>query len=481
MLRPRPKAGRQLGKRRASFSSIWWRLFCVSVSMARANNIVPYSQTDDALFLSEFETLTADSHVAMLPQDLHEECASGSAGQELAVDLPSITVRSGEVSAADLMELCGVSSVCIVPPGSTLRMTSSINVAALVIEGILLWDDSTQSMDDQWLCAGYVAIERDGQFNLNVVQSRAWVYIKNNGEQHDILGSRAFGSVGGYIRVRGKPLQRTFSLLALPADRGATNIQLLHDPVAMGWVVGDRIAIAPTTSGSGGTADARTITAIDSSGTLTLSSPTTQAFEATLLPDALRSAEVVLLTRNVIITGDDFSHEGGKTIGLHTVGMYSGTIQIEHARIEKCGQRGILGKYCLHFHLLRDCADCRFVGNAVEFGMQRGIVIHGTHRSTVQSNVIYDVRGASIYIEDGNERDNRLLYNVAICPWSREGPKRGCTVPGTDNNEADTSLNQAGMWCVREHVSSVRAGAHASTLYPCRSHNVALSCAGHSL
>jgi hypothetical protein len=42
--------------------------------------------------------------------------------------------------------------------------------------------------------------------------------------------------------------------------------------------------------------------------------------------------------------------------------------------------------------------------------------------------------------------DNRVMYNVAICPWAREGPQRGCTIPGTDNSEADTSDNQAGLW-----------------------------------
>ena len=57
--------------------------------------------------------------------------------------------------------------------------------------------------------------------------------------------------------------------------------------------------------------------------------------------------------------------------------------------------------------------------------MQRGIVIHGTHESTVARNVVYDVRGASLYIEDGNEFDNRLLHNVAVCPWPRaEGHER---------------------------------------------------------
>lgn len=49
-------------------------------------------------------------------------------------------------------------------------------------------------------------------------------------------------------------------------------------------------------------------------------------------------------------------------------------------------------------------------------------------------------------MEDGNEMYNRILYNVAICPWAKSGEKRGCTIPGTDNDQADTTLNQSGLW-----------------------------------
>jgi hypothetical protein len=133
-------------------------------------------------------------------------------------------------------------------------------------------------------------------------------------------------------------------------------------------------------------------------------------------------------------------------MGLHVIHKYAGEMSITHTRVEKCGQRGVLGKYCLHFHLMGSCPGCSFVGNAIEYGHQRGIVVHGTHQALVADNVLSDVRGAGIYVEDGNELSNRFLYNVVICPWSREGPLKSCTVPGTDNDQADTSLNHAGLW-----------------------------------
>ena len=83
---------------------------------------------------------------------------------------------------------------------------------------------------------------------------------------------------------------------------------------------------------------------------------------------ALRSAEVVNLSRNVVITGDDFVHVGcdptlleaveGEqtstmgckcasfrskcTVGMHTAMMNGGSARIQNTRIERCGQRGEL-------------------------------------------------------------------------------------------------------------------------------------------
>ena len=85
-------------------------------------------------------------------------------------------------------------------------------------------------------------------------------------------------------------------------------------------------------------------------------------------------------------------------------------------------------------------------GNAIENSQQRGIIVHGTHLSTVQDNVMSDVRGTGIFIQDGNEMYNKILYNVIICPSPKDGPIGGCTVPGTDNGNADTTINQSGLW-----------------------------------
>ena len=56
------------------------------------------------------------------------------------------------------------------------------------------------------------------------------------------------------------------------------------------------------------------------------------------------------------------------TLGLHTIAIGVGSVlSFKYIRVEKCGQRGILGKYCIHLHWMQKCKDCKIIGNAVKF------------------------------------------------------------------------------------------------------------------
>lgn len=117
------------------------------------------------------------------------------------------------------------------------------------------------------------------------------------------------------------------------------------------------------------------------------------------------------------------------------------------SQIDVMKRTGIEGKYCLHFHHMEDCPDCLFKDNAIESSQQRGIIVHGTHNSRLEGNVLYNVRGAGIYIEDGNEMWNTLEYNVVICPFPfSDQTYHGCTVPGTSNRVSDTKDNHSAFF-----------------------------------
>ena len=137
--------------------------------------------------------------------------------------------------------------------------------------------------------------------------------------------------------------------------------------------VGDRIGIAPTQQRATGSGEDFTITVIDDKGVITLDGTTQYQHDATFVGPqegqahpALMSAEVVNLSRNIVISGDDFKHipcdnslpeavEGEQTstqgckcasvrnrctVGLHTAVMHGGTAKIQNTRVERCGQRG---------------------------------------------------------------------------------------------------------------------------------------------
>ncbi|GMH71242.1 hypothetical protein TL16_g05599 [Triparma laevis f. inornata] len=437
----------------------------------------------EAEFLDAYETIIGDSYSKASqtdPTSLLSSCAAQGTLSESSQTTHTITA---DKSSSSLTSVCGADCVLTVPAGTTLTINSNLNVAAMEVGGSVIWEQTANS--EQFLCAGYIGVTGSFTMNLQSSSKTAYVYIKNNGLKHFLLGSRALGAYQNdesqppaVLEINGNEMRRTWSLLSTPLMTGSSAMTLMHDPAEMGWRTGDRILISPTQrSGSQGEAEAFTITSI-AGNTIQLDNPTQQDFEATFKARnglvATKSAEVINLSRNLVITGDEFenvacddslsddfgegvSSEGCMctsirstcTVGLHTIASKNSILKLQNTRLERCGQRGIAGKYCAHMHRLSESPNSVIHNNAFEHSMQRGVVIHGTHRSTVSHNVFSDVRGAAMYIEDGNEMLNNLEYNVAICPWKLgDSEKYGCTIPGTSNGEADTSLNQAGVWAL---------------------------------
>lgn len=362
-----------------------------------------YNHGDETNYLANFDQMIASSYAAiddggLAPQGLISQCKDRqildfSFAVETIVqpDDPS----TGIVSASSVQDQCstGNPNICIVPSGVKLLMTSSLVVDALVVQGHLFWRDVDQvQVGDQWLCAGFVAMESEGRFIMNVQDAAktSWIYIMDNGAIHPIGGSRYFGGVashddttsnGPVVKIKGRTLSRTWSLLSAPFATGQSTLKLLHSPLRMGWQVGDRVGISSTAPSSAGTGQTFTITALDDSGEVTVDGTSDQDHRADFYPPtkqgeidssdpyaaAILSAEVVNLSRNIIITGDDYRHvpcdaglpeavsgeqtstQGCRcatfrtkcTVGLHTAQMHAGSMSIQSVRVEKCGQRGI--------------------------------------------------------------------------------------------------------------------------------------------
>ena len=125
---------------------------------ARVNSYEPFAQNDESAYLGSFDTLIKDSYSAPLPNDLKTACKNKN-----LVSATAKTITSS-MTATQLQTFCGLDTICTIPAGFTVTMNSNLNLAALVVKGTLLWTDVTQFSNEQWLCAGYIAVRN---FNTN--------------------------------------------------------------------------------------------------------------------------------------------------------------------------------------------------------------------------------------------------------------------------------------------------------------------------
>ena len=99
--------------------------------------------------------------------------------------------------------------------------------------------------------------------------------------------------------------------------------------------------------------------------------------------------------------------------GGHIMITRSGKAQVQGIELFRMGQTNVLGRYPMHFHLLKNCPSCYFRDSSIHRSYYRCISVHGTNQATVSENVAYDVIGFCYYLEDGVEEDNTLSFNLA--------------------------------------------------------------------
>ena len=59
-------------------------------------------------------------------------------------------------------------------------------------------------------------------------------------------------------------------------------------------------------------------------------------------------------------------------------------------------------------------------------------VLKGTHNLTVEANVVYDIMGGAIFIEDGIETNNLIQYNLAVFVRQSTSLLNDDVTPGND-------------------------------------------------
>jgi hypothetical protein len=234
---------------------------------------------------------------------------------------------------------------------------------------------------------------------------------------------------GGRMDFHGAPLSRTWVKLGATAKKGEDTVTLA-EPVT-GWKVGDRVILTATrlTYRPADAAEERTIRAIDGAR-LTLNQPLTDDHQG----DGLHRGEVANLSRTVVVESADANGERG-----HTMYHRDSVGSISYAEFRHLGKKGVLGRYAIHFHLVRDTMrGSSVVGASVWDSHNRWVTIHGTDYLVVRDCVGYQSIGHGFFMEDATEQYNVLDRNLAV--QARRGKPLPKQVLAFDANEG------AGFW-----------------------------------
>jgi len=352
-------------------------------------------------------------------------------------------------------------TIVVIDNGKTVYFdtTTPILKAIVIDNGSLIFDDT----QDVALNVEYIVIVNGGRFQVgtesNPYQHRAVItmYGHLRSIELPIFGAKVLALRDGTVDMHGKPMNLMWTHLATTAYNGSSTITLLQ-PV--NWPVGSQIII-PSTGDylSQKENEKRTITAISSNGTvLTLNAPltwthlgVTKQFGSTTIQ--LR-AEVGLLSHNIVFQGsvtetwnqtieacpqgfnpDEhaiqtcFLGRYGEEIGSDQFGasiMASGdmeatsgdlqpvVLRLSNIEVFNGGQAFRLGRYPVHFHMNGNMSKSYIKSSSIHQTYNRAVNIHASHYVTVENNVIYNIMGGAMFLEDGVEIGNVLRGNLAV-------------------------------------------------------------------
>jgi hypothetical protein len=258
---------------------------------------------------------------------------------------------------------------------------------------------------------------------------------------------------GGRWDVHGAPMDRTWVKLGATAHAGEESVTLAEDP--HGWRPGDRVLLTASYADDFRPAgrpkvdsETRVIASVDGKR-IRLDEPLAGDHVAA----GAETVEVANLSRNVVIESADPDGVRG-----HTMYRRNSSGGISYAEFRHLGKEGMLGKYPIHFHLVRDSMrGTGVVGASIWDSKNRFMAVHGTDYLLVRDCVGYRCLGHGYFLEDATEQYNVFDRNLAV--QAMPGKKLPDQVLDFDNNEG------AGFWWANGRNTFTRNVACENGLY----------------
>jgi cell migration-inducing and hyaluronan-binding protein len=298
----------------------------------------------------------------------------------------------------------------VIPADRTIRLDMSPPpLASLTIHGALVFGDTDLELTAGWiLVTGTLRVGTSSE----PFEHRATITLTGSSDGPNIMGmgNRVLGVAGGTLDLHGEP-RAGWTRLASSAPAGATQLELV---TSMPWRAGDKVVIA---SSDFDPRHAEVATVVSRSGSsVALAQPLAYAHYGELQTIAGRTlderAEVGLLTRNVVIQGDSATSVVAG-YGGHMMGM-GGTLRVEGVELHFMGQKGLMARYPMHWHMMGPVDGQYFAGSSVWKSFNRCVTVHGTNNARVADNVCYDNLGHGYFLEDGSETGNLLEGNLGL-------------------------------------------------------------------
>ena len=334
-----------------------------------------------------------------------------------------------------------------IPEGRTVLLdVSPPPLASLSLEGALVFDEADLDLTAGWITvAGTLRIGT----STEPFQHRATITLTGSPDGPDVMamGNRMLGVAGGTLDLHGEP-RAGWTRLAATAPAGATQLVLESAPE---WRAGDKLVVASTDFDP---SRAEVVTVTERSGpVVTLGQPLAFLHYGEPQTVAGRTvderAEVGLLTRNIVIQGDSATSAAG--YGGHIIGM-GGTLRVEGVELHFMGQKGLMARYPMHWHMMGPVDGQYFARSSVWKSFNRCVTVHGTSNARVEGNVCYDHLGHGYFLEDGVETGNLIADNLGA----------GTKVTAAGEGVLPTDTRAATFW-ITNPDNTVRGNAAAGS------------------
>ena len=264
------------------------------------------------------------------------------------------------------------------------------------------------------LVNGRLVIGGEGCRMQGPIRIEFWGDAAGRDADLDGHGSKGMAVVGddAEAEVWGRRYHPTWTRLSRPARAGDTRVYL-QEPA--NWHEGQEIVVMTTARDDTGVEvprqnEVHTVRAVD---VLASTNETVVALRSPLVHNHYAGleyqAEVALLSRAVNLEGVPSDADG---YGGHAL-FSCRRARIAGVATRWMGQRGRMGRYPLHLHMMGAANGTSISDCAVRDSYFRCVVVHGTNEATATQNVAFNASGSCFYLEDGVEENNTISYNLA--------------------------------------------------------------------